>query len=268
MPETTTHASGTFCWPELSTTDPWAAKRFYTTLFGWEHEDYPAGGDCPYTILRSGGRDVGALTGLPAAQREQGVPPAWLDYVSVESADAGAARVGELGGQVLAGPFDVMENGRMAVVRDPQGAVFALWEAKAHHGAGVLAEPGAMCWVELATTDPEAAKRFYGGLFGWEAAEQQYPHGVYSLWLRHDPQAPAGGMYRLSGPMEGVPPHWLVYFSVADCDGTVDRAKALGASVVIPPSDIPDVGRFAYLRDPQGAMFAVIRLVEWRGEQG
>jgi predicted enzyme related to lactoylglutathione lyase len=267
MAEMTAHAPGTFCWVELATTDQEAAKRFYAGLFGWSPQDLPIGEGMTYTMLHHHGREAGALFRM-RPEEAASAPPHWTSYVAVESADATAARARELGGTFIHEPFDVMDVGRMAVVRDPQGAILSVWEAGRHGGVGVKGEPGAMCWNELATTDAAGAGAFYGGLFGWKRHEQEMGSMTYTTFLRGDREQPeaVGGMYPLSPAMAGVPPHWLPYFMVEDADATATRAGELGATLVVPPTDIPNVGRFAMIRDPQGAAFAVIRLVDWRAE--
>jgi len=171
MPEVTSHAPGSFCWIELNTSDPAAAKQFYSGLFGWDAEDTPAGPDMVYTMLRIKGLDVAAMCGLQAEQKAHGVPPHWMTYVTVESADDAAAKAASLGGKVMAGAFDVMDVGRMAVIQDPQGAVFCVWQPKAHIGARLVGETGTFGWDELWTTDTKKAVEFYTGLFGWGAKE-------------------------------------------------------------------------------------------------
>lgn len=258
MATVTQHAPGTFCWPELATTDQQGAKTFYTTLFGWEFSDSDMGGGESYTMLKLAGRDVGALYSMREEQRGQGIPPHWNSYVAVESADQAAAKAKALGGQVLMEPFDVFDAGRMAIVKDPTGAVFCVWQAKAHIGAGVLNELGALCWTELMTTDTGKAGTFYTGLFDWKAEAMPMAPMTYTIFKSGTAQA--GGMMAITPEMGPVPPHWMVYFAVADCDAAVAKAKGLGAKVAVPPTDAPNVGRFAVLRDPQGAHFSVIRL--------
>ena len=131
MPEVTSHAPGSFCWIELGTNDPDGAKSFYTGLFGWEAEDTPAGPDMVYTMLRIGGLDIGAMYKLGKEEAAQGVPPHWNSYVAVGSADEAAKKAKSLGGNVIADAFDVMEHGRMAIIQDPLGAAFCVWQAKA-----------------------------------------------------------------------------------------------------------------------------------------
>lgn len=263
MAEMTAHAPGTFCWVELDTTDPAGAKRFYGELLGWSAVDVPVGEGMTYTLLKLRGLDAGALYGMPDAERAQGVPPHWNSYVAVADADASAAKARALGGTLLMEPFDVADVGRMAVVRDPQGAVLAVWQPGRNIGVRVKGEAGALCWNELATPDPAGARAFYGGLFGWKAHEQEFVGnvGTYTSWLRGDREQPeaVGGMYRIDASMGPIPPHWMVYFMVDDADATIAKAAALGGRVVVPAFDVAGVGRIAMLADPQGAHFSVIR---------
>jgi predicted enzyme related to lactoylglutathione lyase len=252
MPEVTRHEPGSFCWPELATTDDQSAKKFYTSLFGWSSEDSPAGPDMVYTMLKKKGKSVGALSKLGPQQK--GVPPHWNIYVSVASADATAKKAKELGGKVLMEPFDVMDVGRMAIIEDQQGARICVWEPKKHIGAEVVNEPGALCWAEVDTTDTESAKRFYTGLFGWGAKVSD----TYTEWQQGGTSI--GGLMKIPKEWGPVPPSWLVYFAVSDCDATATKAGELGGGTIVPPTDIPGAGRFAVLRDPQGAVFAIYRM--------
>ena len=147
----------------------------------------------------------------------------------------------------------------MAVLQDPQGAVFCVWQAKAHIGARLVGETGTFCWDELWTTDPKKAAEFYAGLFGWEAKESSAdaPAGSYTEWVNAG--QPIGGMLQISPEMGPVPPNWLPYFMVEDCDAAGEKATALGGKLQVPPTDIPNVGRFAVVQDPQGAMFSIFK---------
>jgi hypothetical protein len=258
MREIVRHEPGTFCWPELATTDAASAKALYGALFGWTFEDQPAGPGATYTIAKLAGKDVAALYELEEAERAQGVPPHWNSYAAVANADDAVARVRVLGGSVVAAPFDVAEKGRMAVVKDPQGAALCLWEARAHPGAQLVGELGSLCWTELATNDTAAAGHFYASLFGWAVKRQETgPHEYTELWKG---PRPAGGMLAIEKDWGPMPPSWGVYFRVADCDATAAQAKALGARVLTGPEDIAKVGRYAFLGDREGAPFAVIAL--------
>ncbi len=254
----TPHAPGTFCWADLGTPDAAAAKRFYTELFGWRYEDMPMGEGADYTMFQVGGNWVAAMYPQDSQQQSQGIPPHWLSYVAVESADRTAERTRSLGGTVLMDAFDVFEVGRMAVVQDPTGAVVALWEARTHPGAGIIGEPNSLCWNELNTGDPDRASAFYTGLLGWETQKQPMGDFIYTYFKQGERRN--GGMMQITPEMGPIPPHWAVYFAVDDCDGKAARATALGGKVLVPPTDVPDVGRFSILQDPQGAAFAIVKL--------
>src|SRR5918996_2200046 len=167
----TSYEPGTFCWIDLGTTDREGAKAFYQGLFGWDAVDSPMGEGETYSIMMVEGESVAAIYDQPRQQREAGVPPFWFSYVAVASADDAAAAAKEAGGSVHAEPFDVMEAGRMAVIADPTGAMFGVWQAGENIGAGRVNEPGALTWNELASNDVEAASNFYAELFGWSIEE-------------------------------------------------------------------------------------------------
>lgn len=253
--EKTKHEPGTFCWVELGTTNGAAAKSFYTSLFGWTFVDLP-GNNGDYTILRKKGRDAAALYQL--GPQQAGLPPSWTSYVRVEVTDDAVAHAKELGGTVLMGPYDAAEHGRMAVLQDPTGARFSIWEPRANPGAGVVNEPGAFCWQELYTDDPKRASDFYTGLFGWQRNARHMDFGEYVIFEFGGSMI--AGMMKSPKEWGPVPPHWLVYFSVEDCDAAVAKAKSLGAKAIVEPFDVENVGRMSILTDPQGAGFALIRL--------
>jgi hypothetical protein len=232
---------------------------FYASLFGWTGDDAPIPQGGVYTMLKLSGQDVGAMTPLQEDQKKAGVPPHWMSYVAVASADDSAKTAATLGGTVVAGPFDVMDAGRMAVIQDPTGAMFCLWQAKATPGASRLNEIGALAWTELYTKDTDKAAAFYSGLFKWEAKPWEGPN-PYTVFYFAGEERMAGGMLPITDQMQGMPPMWLPYFQVDDTDRTVAKAQELGAKVWVPPMDVPNVGRLAIIADPQGAMFAVIKL--------
>jgi uncharacterized protein len=256
MSERASYAPGTPSWVDLGSPDLDAAVEFYGTLFGWEvgeaGDPEQTGG---YRMAELGGKPVAGM--MPLMQ--EGQVPAWMTYVSVEDADATAVAVKEAGGQVIAAPMDVLDVGRMAVFADPAGAVFAIWQPRAHPGAGLVNEPGAFTWNELNTRDPEAAKSFYAAVFGWEVATHEMGDmGTYVEWKQGED--PMGGMMDMGDRVpEQVPPHWLTYFAVKDTDAAVEKVKELGGGVAFGPIDIM-AGRFAVVHDPQGAMFAVIKM--------
>jgi predicted enzyme related to lactoylglutathione lyase len=249
---------GTFCWVDLTTTDPEGAKAFYSGLLGWEAEDMPAGENAIYTMLSLDGDYVGGLYEMGAEQREQGVRSSWLSYVSVESADAVAARAGELGGTVYGGAFDVLDSGRMALIGDPEGAMLAAWEPRGHPGAGRVNDVGCLTWNELQTRDPETASAFYSGLFGWEI-EHIEREGKLVYTTIKNAGSQNGGFMPMTEEQGDTPPFWLPYFTVASCDAAVAKARELGGEVLAGPFDLPDPppSRIAVVSDPQGAAFAV-----------
>lgn len=259
MPERTKYAPGTPSWVDLATPDLAASEGFYGTLFGWAFDAQDTGdADNPYVLATQGGKAVAGVMKLTQEMREGGMPPVWSTYVTVEDVDASVAKAKELGGAVLREPMDVMNAGRMAVLADPTGAVFCLWQPNQHIGAELVNEPCSLSWNELITPDVDTAAAFYAGLFGWTPSRMEMggDGSPYTVWMLGDDNGIGGAM---PPPTEGMPPFWGVYFAVADTDATVSQAKDLGASVLAEPMDIPDVGRIAALMDPLGAVFSVIK---------
>jgi uncharacterized protein len=257
MPVIEKHYPGSFCWFELATTDQAAAKRFYTSLFGWTFNEFPIGADEVYTIFQLNGQDTGAAYTMKREQQAQGLPPHWMLYVAVDNADNAGIRAAELGGKLCAPAFDVMDVGRMAVIADPAGAVFSVWQAKKHKGVGITGENGNVCWADLSTPDSAAARRFYHELFDWNFVEGEKDTSGY-LHIKNHEQF-IGGVPAASQRDPSVPPHWLIYFQVADCDASTRKAKDQNAKVLSGPHDLETVGRFAILKDHQGAAFALFQ---------
>lgn len=258
MPNIDHHASGSFCWIELATTDQNAAKSFYGSLFGWKVNDIPMGPDGVYTMFELDGREAAAGYTLRPDQQSNGVPPHWMVYVAVANADESAARVPELGGTLLAPPFDVQEHGRMAIVLDPTGATFAIWQAKAHTGIQIAGIDGSLCWADLNSPNRDKAMAFYAGLFGWKFEPGKDGDMGGYLHIKNG-EAFIGGATPSTFLPPGAPAHWLAYFLTSNCDASTDKAKSLGATVWVPPSDIEGAGRFSVLSDPQGASFALFQ---------
>lgn len=255
MGERSGYEPGTFCWVDLATTDADGAKAFYSGLFGWDLEDIPADDAGVYTMASLQQKHVAAIYPQPAEQSEGDAPPSWMSFVLVEDVEASARRAGELGATVLAPPFDVAESGRQAVIADRQGAVFSLWQKKEHFGAGLVNEPGALCLNQLNTSDPEAALRFYGDLFGWrneyaggEGEDERY-------WGFFLGEAMGAGMMPLSQAGPG-PAHWFDYFATAGLAASIEKVSELGGSIVAGPMP-GGPGQIAVALDPQGALFGL-----------
>jgi len=261
MTEFTSHQPGTVSWVELATTDQTAAVAFYRALFDWELNEQPIGPTEVYSMFQLRGQEVGAAYTMREDERKMGVPPHWNLYVTVADVEESARRAQELGGTLLAPPFDVMDAGRMAVVQDPTGAIVQLWEAKRSIGAKILGEPGALCWSELTTWDPDAARAFYTALFGWTARESGPGSPMPYTEFSNNGQAGMGMLRMPDGMSPDIPSYWMPYFQVANCDEATAKASKLGAEILVPAQDIPQTGRFSILTDPQGARFAVFTYV-------
>jgi uncharacterized protein len=259
MTEMTSYAPGTPCWVDLASPDLDGSIEFYGALFGWDvPESENAGQTGGYRLAARGGKSTAGM--MP--QMQEGQPPAWSTYVSVEDADATAEKVKGAGGQVIAEPMDVMELGRMAVFTDPAGAFFGIWQPASFSGAELINEPGAYSWNELNTRDPDAAKAFYAAVFGWGVREMDMGDaGTYTMWRLPDADEDddsIGGMLDMRGRVpDEVPSHWLTYFTVEDRDATEEKAKEMGAEEMM--SMDMEMGRLAILRDPQGAAFGIFQ---------
>ena len=251
MTTTTTHPPGTFCWIELMAADAAVSRSFYTQLFAWDVREVSMGEMGTYFIFQKDGADTAAMFQRTADMAA--IPPFWMSYVRVDDTDAATETAKSLGATVHNGPFDVPGQGRMTIFADPQGAAFAIWQPKGHEGIGVRDEANALCWNELWARDLDAAKTFYTALFGWSVKESPQ----YTEW--HIGEDAVGGMISSHAP-EPVPPFWVPYFAVDDCDASAAKAQSLGARVFAPPFDVPNVGRMAVLGDAEGAHFAIIKL--------
>jgi predicted enzyme related to lactoylglutathione lyase len=254
MAKIESHAPGSFCWAELATSDVAGATKFYSQMFDWTPVELPGPGSV-YVIFQSEGNDAGAVYAAPS-----GVPAHWGAYFSVANVDESAAKIEPLGGKILAAPFDVMDAGRMASVQDPQGAAFSLWQPKGRVGATHGGPLNQFCWPELTTPDAAGAVTFYTRLFGWKTKpESGFESAQYVEWVNG--LAHIGGLMPMRGPeWTGVPPHWMLYVSVADCDERAAKARQLGATVAVPPFNIPNVGRVSIITDAQGAFLSLVHL--------
>jgi predicted enzyme related to lactoylglutathione lyase len=251
MPERTSYEPGTPSWVDLTTPDLGGALSFYGGLFGWEFEDAGEEAGHYHQALNRGKRVAGLGPNQP------GSPPMafWTTYLSGTDVDAHAAAIADAGGQVMFGPLDVMDVGRMLVGQDPTGAMFGIWQPGTHYGAQLVNENGTLSWNELITNNLDAATRFYGAVFGhgFQDLPDSPPDVSYQL-IEVGGRAVAG----ISGMGGDAPPHWMTYFLLDDVDAGFDRARELGGELLSEPFDSP-YGRYARLRDPQGAVFSLIQ---------
>jgi predicted enzyme related to lactoylglutathione lyase len=251
-----TQHSSKFVWHDLMTSDVDAAKRFYAELLGWKFE---GGKNGPYQHITAGDRMIGGMMKLD----KPGMPPHWLGYVDVPDVDRAVEAVKGGGGKIYAPKMSIPDTGEFAVAADPQGAVFAPFKDAGKHPLAPETNdapaPYTFCWDELLTSDPAAAARFYGAVFGWGTDRMEMPgFGTYTLLKRTGIKDATGADKNAAGVMQMPPdaphpPFWMVYVSVPDADATAERVKRLGGKVHAPPMDIPDVGRFFPASDPQNA---------------
>jgi uncharacterized protein len=256
MPERSAYEQGEFCWSDMGTQDLDAMVSFYTSVFGWTAENVmPPEAPVKYFMMRQNGKDVTAI-----GWKDDPSPQRLGPYISVEDADATAARAKELGGNLIVEPFDIADNGRMAVLQDPTGSIISLWQAGTGIGATLRDEPGAMCWFELNTSDLDAARDFYTGLFGYsidDISDETLAYNVLLLDSLPEGQRSVAGIYS----SDNLPKGWTVCFAVDDADAHVERVRSGGGSVLSEPEDTP-YGRFAVVQDPNGATFSVMVMAD------
>jgi uncharacterized protein len=279
MPERDGYIPGVPCWVDTSQPDPDAAVDFYAGLFGWEFEDVmPPESGTKYFMARLHGGEVAAVGSIPDAAPQMAL---WNTYIWVDSADETAAKAREAGGGVMMEPFDLMTSGRMAVLTDPEGAVFFAWEAGKHKGARVVNEPGSLNFNGLHTRDVDAAKSFYAAVFGWRTlalpgGAEMWTLPGYGDYLERDNPGLRALIAETGAPAEfadvvasinpipadqpDTPAHWSVTFATDDADATATSASELGGTVVVPPFDAPWV-RMTVIADPQDATFIASKFV-------
>jgi uncharacterized protein len=243
---------GEFCWADLGVKDTAAAKKFYRGLFGWEVKELPMGENGLYSMLQVKGKEVCALYPMMPEQRKR--KPMWLPFINVASVDRTAQKAQAAGASLCAGPMDVPDAGRMAVLADPTGAVFALWQARGNIGTKLKQVPGTICWHDLSTPDPAVAGKFYRKVFGWKVEIMDFSGNSYHLFKQKGEGV--GGMWPM--PLPKFPPAWFTYWVVESCAKAVPKAKRLGGKVVLGPITVPKTCTFAVIQDPQGAAFGVL----------
>jgi predicted enzyme related to lactoylglutathione lyase len=247
---TTNHPNGSLCWTDIGVPDLRRAIDFYTALFGWEINEGPAeyGG---YSMCLVDGSPVAAISPSQDTDTEYW----WNAYFAADDLNATVKLVDDNGGTTVMAPMDVMGQGRMAIVKDPSGARFGLWQGQAHTGAQIVGEPDSLCWSELTTPDSATSRAFYSAVLERPVEDMGVPGFDYAtVMVGEDSVAGLWGV-------PGEPAHWTVYFAVDDADAAVARATAAGGTVVREATDSP-YGRFAIVADPFGAALAVMKLPE------
>ena len=252
-------ASGTFNWVDLVAKDLPKIRAFYEKIFGWTYAEQDTQGGPPYGMFLKDGKNAAGIGQMSEEMINQGVPSTWNTYVSVDDIKAAEQKIKELGGELMFETMDIFDAGRTNWVKDPQGAIFALWEPGKHHGAESYNVPGTFCWNERATRQLEPVKAFYGGLFRWSYKDEVTPTSAMAMIYNQGREM--GHVIVMTEQWGNVPDHWSIYFAVDDCDATMAQTHELGGKVIMGPVDIP-AGRFALLSDPDGAMFYAIKLNE------
>jgi predicted enzyme related to lactoylglutathione lyase len=246
---------GRFVWQELMTEDTASAATFYSKVVGWHTQ--PSAVDPSYTQFGVGSNYYAGMMKLPDEARAAGAKPQWMPYIGAADIEATVAAAERLGGTVKRAAHDIPTIGRFAILADPQGAAFAVFKP-AMEGATPPATPprGSFAWMELATSNYEAAFDFYSKLFGWQAMHRMDmgPQGVYLIFGADGAQR--GGIYKLNQERSSRP-YWLAYAEVASADAAAAAATAAGGKVIVGPLEVPGGGRIVQVIDPSGAMFAV-----------
>ncbi|MCB9701920.1 MAG: VOC family protein [Myxococcales bacterium] len=260
MPEVRAHRPGTFCWADLPSTELDRAIAFYSELFNWSanEAEMPEGAG-RYVIFQKDGKNVAAAYEMPEAMIAEGVPAHWESYIATRNVDELTARAAELGATVVAEPHDMPGVARMAVLADPEGASFTLYQAQGEIGAQRLNEPGALCWYELYARDLESGSAFYADLFGYEIRRGLGSGGQPYYQFGIGAGAAAGAM-QLREEWGEMPAMWMVYFQTDDLDAAIARAESHGGAMIMAPTEVPGVGRFTMLSDPQGAYFMIMEM--------
>ena len=255
-----------FVWYELMTSDPEAAKSFYSQVVGWETRSFD--GSSSYWVIEADGRGIGGIFPTPAEARDAGARDAWLGYIAVPDVDAAAASITAAGGKTHRDIMDIPGVGQVAMIEDPQGAFFYLIapDGEDQPPASPMS-PGHVGWHELHTSHWEAAFDFYAGEFGWAKADalDMGPMGTYQLFT-------AGGEMTIGGMFNADTfgrPAWLFYFVVGDIDEAAGRVRASGGQVLQEPMEVPGGAWVIRCSDPQGAMFALVgrRAQSSKGEE-
>ncbi|MEM7331053.1 MAG: VOC family protein [Chloroflexota bacterium] len=247
------YPDGMFNWVDLASTDADSAKSFYSELFGWSFEDKPIDGGGVYTMATLHGYHVAGLSQHTPEMMEQGIPSVWSSYISHSDVDSVVSKATSAGGSLMIPPMQVMEEGRMAIIQDPSGAMVGVWQAQKHIGAQLVNIPNTLVWNELQTKDGDAAKAFYKEVFGW--GDDSDPNGYVTYSINSRTQA---GMIVLDDTYP-VPPNWTTYFLVEDVAAVTAKVKDLGGQAFMENNPAGELGIFSAVADPQGAAFVIMQ---------
>ncbi|MGF1582991.1 MAG: VOC family protein [Gemmataceae bacterium] len=259
MPVMTKYEHGQFSWVDLMAHDMTAAKEFYMNFFGWDCVESPNPAGLPYGMFKLNGHDVGGIGQTSEEMKAAGVPPMWNNYINVDDVEAVVNKAVELGGEVIVPVTQVMESGSLAFIKDPTGGVVGFWQPNEHCGATLVNDPNTFCWNEFNTPDIEKAKDFFGKLLGWEfELNSSAPNTYYIIKVGENQN---GGLLQMTEEWQGVPPHWMVYFTTSDIQASVAKWSELGGQVCIPPFDIP-IGKICVVTDPQGAALSLFEFAK------
>lgn len=253
---------GDFIWYELMTTDADAATRFYGSILGWSvaPSEQP---DMDYRIFSTGSEQVGGFMALTQEMTAGGAQPCWAGYIAVDDTDAAVEAIKAAGGSVMMGPNDIPGIGRFAFVADPQGAMFYIMTdtsgEESHAFSAYTPKAGHCAWNELSTSNPEAAKAFYGKQFNWkvDGGLDMGEMGMYEFWGPHDDRGFMLGAVMPKMPQMPVSA-WTFYFRVPDIDVAVEAVKEGGGTLLMEPMEIPGGDYSCNAMDPQGAAFGLV----------
>lgn len=245
--------AGVPCWVDLQTPDVEGIQPFYASVLGWSFVNDSENQYGGYAIAQARDAAAAGIGPLPSPE----LPPTWTLYFATDDADKSAAAITGNGGHLLTPVGDVGPLGRMAIAMDPTGAIFGLWQAGQHIGASITSEPGGLVWEDLRSPDPAAAQAFYQSVFGFETRPLEMAGPDYRTFHPPGDDAPLGGMGGMMGA-DDAPPHWLVYFAVADTRAALAAAAAAGGTVVVDAFD-SEFGTMAGLVDPAGALFWIVQ---------
>jgi predicted enzyme related to lactoylglutathione lyase len=246
---------GEFCWTDLGTTDVPGALKFYKGVFGCKVVQFPMeGSDEKYSILQIDGRDVCAVYPMSAEQRKARVRPYWRPYITVKSVAETLKKAKAAGGKVVMGPMAVGDLGRTAIVKDPTGAPFALWQPGTMAGAGIEDKAGTVTWHDLNTFKPAVAGKFYVKVFGWKIEDKDFDGNEYHMFALG--REGVCGMWPSAS--KKILPSWVTHWKVSDCAKTVAKVKQLGGGIILGATAVPGMGHFAIVKDPKGAPFGII----------